>query len=116
MLMLAAAAMHYGSLAISSRYYDPKMFATISKYMGTPGGEEYEHGDRRQELVFIGQGLRSGDIQELLDRCLLTDQEMSLGPDGWRQTMDILDNIRLVWGERGQRVKVELTEITEDDD
>ena len=94
---------------------DPKMFATISKYMGTPGGQEYEHGDRRQELVFIGQGLKSGDIQELLDRCLLTDQEMSLGPDGWRQTMDHLDNIRLVWGERGQRVKVELTEITEDE-
>ena len=95
---------------------DPKAFATIQKYMGTPGGEEYEHGDRRQELVFIGQGLRSVDIQELLDKCLLNDQEMSLGPEGWKQTMDHLDNIRLVWGEMGQRVKVELTEITEDED
>ena len=95
---------------------DPKMFATISKYMGTPSGDEYEYGDRRQELVFIGQRLRSGDIQELLDRCLLTDQEMSLGPDGWKQTMDPLDNIRLVWGELGQRIKVELTEITDEED
>ena len=95
---------------------DPKMFATISKYMGTPSGDEYEYGDRRQELVFIGQGLRSGDIQELLDRCLLTDQEMSLRPEGWVQNMDHLDNIRLVWGEREQRVKVELTEINDDDD
>ena len=73
-------------------------------------------GVRRQELVFIGQGLRSGDIQGLLDKCLLNDQEMLLGPEGWKQTMDHLDNIRLVWGEMGQRVKVELTEITEDED
>ena len=95
---------------------DPKMFAVISKYMGKPGGEEFEYGDRRQELVFIGQSLKHKYIQELLDRCLLDDEEMSIGPDGWKQSMDPLDNIRITWGQVGQKVRVELTEINEGED
>lgn len=33
------------------------------------------HGDRRVELVFIGQGLHQANICTLLDACLVTDQE-----------------------------------------
>lgn len=48
-------------------------------------------GDRRQELVFIGQDLKHKEIQDLLDSCLLSDDEMALGVDGWKATMgDIL--------------------------
>ena len=45
-----------------------------------------EWGDRRQELVFIGQGLKHEEIQRLLDSCLLDDDEMRLGVDGWKAT------------------------------
>ena len=44
-------------------------------------------GDRRQEMVFIGSELDALNVQEVLDACLLTDEEMLLGVDGWKATM-----------------------------
>ena len=60
-----------------------------------PSGEEWEYKDRRQEIVFIGHGMKGEVIQQLLDECLLTEEEMALGPEGWKETMEHLDKIKL---------------------
>ena len=35
-------------------------------------------GDRRQEIVFIGEGIETGAITDLLNNCLLNDEEMKI--------------------------------------
>ncbi|KAE8332373.1 P-loop containing nucleoside triphosphate hydrolase protein [Aspergillus sergii] len=35
-------------------------------------------GDRRQEIVFIGEGIETGAITDLLNECLLNDREMKI--------------------------------------
>ena len=40
-------------------------------------------GDRRQEIVLIGQDMDEAALRARLDACLLTDDELALGPEGW---------------------------------
>jgi len=84
---------------------------TVHKYMKKSNGEDYEYFDRRQELVFIGQGLKHGFIQKVLDQCLLNSEEMLLGPKGWRETMSELDPIKLALS-----TKVEIYELDDDEE
>ncbi len=45
-------------------------------------------GDCRQELVFIGQNIDFAQLRTQLDACLLTDEEMAVGIEGWRLLVD----------------------------
>ncbi|MBV4472709.1 zinc metallochaperone GTPase ZigA [Pseudomonas botevensis] len=45
-------------------------------------------GDCRQELVFIGQNIDFEQLTSELDACLLTDEEMAIGTEGWRSLVD----------------------------
>ncbi len=47
-----------------------------------------EVGDCRQELVFIGIGMDEIDLYDALQDCLLTDQELALGPAAWAEFSD----------------------------
>ena len=70
----------------------------VLPYMLQPStGEEWRYADRRQELVFIGQGLKHEVIQKILDRCLLNDREMNLGPEKWQESMADTDRIHLTY-------------------
>ena len=45
-------------------------------------------GDRRQQIVYIGQNLPKEAMIEDLNRCLLTDEEMVRGPEVWKSFLD----------------------------
>lgn len=45
-------------------------------------------GDRRQEIVIIGIKMNKEELIEKFNSCLLTDQEMALGQDGWNSFDD----------------------------
>ena len=69
--------------------------ALVLEDIRKPSGEDWEYKDRRQEIVFIGHGMKSEVIQKLLDECLLTDEEMALGPEKWKEAMEDVDIIKL---------------------
>jgi G3E family GTPase len=45
-------------------------------------------GDRRQSFAVIALGVDRDTLQQQLNSCLLTDQEMAGGPDSWRSFAD----------------------------
>lgn len=49
---------------------------------------EEPYGDKRQELVFIGQGLVQEETIKRLEQCLLTDLEMQTGETSWASLPD----------------------------
>ncbi|MCF5177093.1 GTP-binding protein [Pseudomonas sp. PA-6-1D] len=52
------------------------------------GNWQLSTGDCRQELVFIGQNIDFAQMRAELDACLLNDEEMAQGVEGWRQLAD----------------------------
>jgi G3E family GTPase len=66
--------------ASAPKEYWPEDEATCAKIRSMFQGD---YGDRRQELVFIGIDMEETTIRSQLDHCLLTDEEMELGPSAW---------------------------------
>ncbi|MGY2373598.1 zinc metallochaperone GTPase ZigA [Pseudomonas sp. SDO524_S393] len=52
------------------------------------GNWQLSTGDCRQELVFIGQNIDFAQLRAELDACLLNDEEMAQGVEGWRLLAD----------------------------
>ena len=50
----------------------------------------------RQELVFIGQGLKHETIQKILDKCLLNYKEIKMGPEKWEEAIADVGKIQLI--------------------
>ena len=50
-------------------------------------------GDRRQEIVVIGRDVDEADLRRRFDACLLSNEELALGVDGWRQFSDDLGSM-----------------------
>jgi G3E family GTPase len=46
------------------------------------------YGDRRQEMVIIGQNMDAEPLRQALDLCLLTDAEYAQGADAWQKMRD----------------------------
>jgi G3E family GTPase len=61
---------------------DPDSVAAIHRVWQNPWG------DRRQEIVLIGQGLDRETLEEMFDEALLTDEEFRQGPSAWARFPD----------------------------
>lgn len=57
------------------------------------------YGDRRQEIVIIGQNLDKDALTARLNACLLTDEEMKMGEDNWKTFPDPFHEWRRVTAE-----------------
>ncbi len=61
---------------------DPAWRATIEKVWRAP------HGDRRQEIVLIGQDMDREALTRGFDACLLSDLQFGFGPKAWTKLPD----------------------------
>jgi G3E family GTPase len=75
-------ALWWAALPEDERPDDPDLGAQLAQVWHS------RWGDRRQELVLIGQDMDEVALRARLDACLLTDAEMALGPEGWAQFED----------------------------
>ena len=88
----------------------------VRKDMTQKNGEEFLYADRRQELVFIGIKLDHAAIQFALDKCLLNDDEMNMGPEKWKENWADEDKIELSLEEQWDELSDEEEEEEDNDE
>ena len=73
---------HWLAAGAVGEVHDPETREYIGKVW------EPEFGDRRQEIVFIGDGMDRAALEAQMNAALLTPQEMAGGPRAWRKLKD----------------------------
>lgn len=76
----------WAAIHAEDRPADPDSAAALKRVWENPWG------DRRQEIVLIGQGLDRDALEAMLDEALLTDEEFRRGPSSWSQLPDPFPN------------------------
>jgi G3E family GTPase len=76
---------------------DPQFRADVEAVWEEPWG------DRRIELVVIGQHLSENDVHKALSECLLNDAELAGGPEVWRNGVDDFAPWEWAEGETNER-------------
>jgi G3E family GTPase len=76
----------WAAINAEDRPADPDSAAALKRVWENPWG------DRRQEIVIIGQGLDRDALEAMLDEALLTDEEFRRGPSSWSQLPDPFPN------------------------
>lgn len=74
---------------------NPEWQESIKKSFVDAHGTPNPYGDRRQEIVIIGINMNKEKIISLLDKCLLTDEEIALGKNEWTKFKDPFPNWEL---------------------
>jgi G3E family GTPase len=72
----------WAAIPENERPSDPDSIAALARSWTEPWG------DRRQEIVLIGQGLDRSILTEMLDEALLTEEEFRQGPSAWARLPD----------------------------
>merc|ERR1712045_987772 len=90
--------------------------AHVMKDIKKEDGTEWEYKDRRQEIVFIGHGMKTEAIRKLMGDCLLTDEEMELGPKMWKKTMEKHDQYKFKLEDSDDDMDSEESEDDDDDE
>jgi G3E family GTPase len=78
----SCAGQFWAALPEENRPSDPDSVTALERSWQEPWG------DRRQEIVLIGQGLDRADLEEMLDEALLTDHEFQSDPSTWASLPD----------------------------
>jgi G3E family GTPase len=91
-----AAGMWFAATSPADWGDDAEVLAEVSRLWEDPWG------DRRQELVLIGQGMDEAALREGLEACLLNADEMQAGPDAWAVYDDPFPPWPVASGESGE--------------